>query len=99
MFVPGKESLPDFVMRVGRRRDRSGVHHPGKFFERLRDRNIEFFSDTSGPGKIDIVNGGELDRGNSGIEPRVIAPDMADADNTDAQFVRVHVGLFCKNQS
>jgi hypothetical protein len=46
---------------------------------------------------IDIVNGSEIRDRNFGVESRVIASDMADADDANAKSF--HLATFFKNQA
>ena len=74
------------MVEVRWRRNRSGVHQLGKFIERFRGSRAVFFANRIPPRKIDIVDRGEIRRRNFAIEPRVIASDMADAHDANANF-------------
>src|SRR2546423_15692163 len=74
------------MVNVRRRRDGHRVNQLSKFFEGFRRSGAIFFCNRTGARRIDIVDGGELRCRNLGIEPRVIAPDVADADNANAKF-------------
>src|SRR5712691_9917104 len=97
MFALRKQRMRNFVMGVGRRRDRCGIYHCREFFQRLCGGYAKFFRDRLRFGKIDIVDRGELGGRNIGIKSGVIAPDMPNAHNADAKFC--HDATFFKNHS
>src|SRR5437879_10264716 len=97
MFAALQKGKRDFMMRIGRRSDRSCVHQFGKFLKRPGRSDAVFFYNRTRSRKIDIVNGGEIRGRNFGVKSRVIASDMADADHANAKFV--HLATFSNNQS
>ncbi len=58
--------------------------------ERFCRRCAEFFANGVASRNIDIVHRSKFSRRNFGIEPRVIASDMANANNTNAEFFYRH---------
>src|SRR5437016_14301564 len=97
MFASLQESERDFVVRIRRRRDRSRVDELSKLIERFGRSRAVFFCNRVRPRKIDIVDGSKVRYRNFRIQPRMIASDMANANDTDAQFF--HLATFFKNQS
>ena len=87
MFAVRKQGPPHLVMRIRRRRNRSRINHLNKLVERFRRRRAKFFPDGVPSPKIEIVHRGELGRRNLRIEPRVVVPNMPDANDANAQFI------------
>src|SRR6266705_5463598 len=85
MFAARQQGTRNFVVRIGRRRNRGGIDHLNKFVERLRRRNAIFFRNGVRFRKIDIVNRGKLRRGSFSVEPGMIASTVSDANNADSQ--------------
>ena len=65
----------------------SRINHLNKLVERFRRRRAKFFPDGVPSPKIEIVHRGELGRRNLRIEPRVVVPNMPDANDANAQFI------------
>ena len=97
MFAATQQRKRNLVVRACRRRDRRRVHQFGEFLKRLGRSHAVFFCNRTRSRKIDIVNGGKVRGRNLGIEPRMIAPDMADADDANARSF--HLATFFKNHS
>ena len=86
MFAPSKQRTRNFVMCIRRRRHRGGVNQFHELIERLRRARVKFFSNGVRFRKIDVMNRGKVRRGNFGVEPGVIAPDVTDPNNSDTKF-------------
>ena len=87
-------------MRVRGGRDRGGVHLFRKFFEGRRGRHAEFRRATAPRTvAIRVVNRGESAVGSSRIKPRVIFPDVPDADHANAKRFHHACASFCRNHS
>src|SRR2546421_1953898 len=97
MFAALQKREPNFVMRIRRRCNRSSIDEFGEFIERFRSYSAAFSGNRVGAGKIDIVDGGEIRVPNFRVKPRVIAPNVTDADYANAKFF--HLATFFSNQS
>ena len=85
MFSPHEQLLRNLVMCVRWRGHGNRVNHSAEFIKRLCRRGAVFGGNVSRARKIDIVDGGELRRRKSGIKARVIAANVTDANDSNAQ--------------
>src|SRR6266705_4229015 len=91
MFPSRKQSSRDLIMSSGRGRYRSGVNYLNKFIERFCRSRAKSFPDRMASCKIDIIYRRKFRGRNLRVKPRVVASDMADADNSNAQFFYRHI--------
>src|SRR5260370_28033810 len=89
MLTAQEQRMPDLIVRVRRRRDRSRIDKFAKLFERFRGSDAILLRNRVGTIRIYIVNGGKFRRRNLRIKPGVIAPDVADANDANAHFLHV----------
>src|ERR1700738_2773702 len=87
----------DLEMRLSGSGDRRRVHRMGEFMKRSLGRSAIFLGNRVRARMIDIEDGSEVHGRNFGVNPRVIAPDMADTDYSNAKFF--HLATFLRNQS
>src|SRR4026209_2876568 len=86
MFAFRKQRARYRIVCIGRRRHGRGIDHLNKFIERFGRCRAEFPSDGAAPERIYIIHCRELDRWDLRIQPRMVAPDMTNPDNSDAQI-------------
>ena len=86
MFVLRKESARNCVVRIGGRCHGSRINHPDEFVERLRGGGAELGCNCSIRDRIDIIDSGELSGRSLRIQSGVIASDMTNANNANAQI-------------
>src|SRR5437763_5284754 len=86
MFALGQESACDVVVSIGGRCHRSGVNHPAEIIERFSRCRPELACNCAAPERLDVVYRGELSRRNFRVEPCMIASDMPNTNNANAQF-------------
>ena len=90
MFTLRKERPRHVVVCVGRRGHRSGIDCLDELINGFRRRCAKFSPDRVCFEKIDIVHGRKLSRWNFGVEPGMVASDMADSHNANARFLHRH---------
>src|SRR5205823_7613528 len=86
MFAFGKERARNLVMRVRGRCDGSRIDQSDEFVEGLCRCGAELYRNGAIADRIDVIDCGELSGPNLRIQPRMIAPDMANPNNTNAQI-------------
>src|SRR5437762_2371660 len=84
MFAFGKKRARNLVMRVGGRCDGSCIDQPDEFVEGLCRCGAELYRNGAIANGIDVIDCGELSGPNLRIQPSMIAPDMANPNNTNA---------------
>src|SRR6266496_1524055 len=93
MFTSRKERTRDLVMRIRRRCNRSRINHFNKLVERFRRDRVKFSPDRVSSGKIEIVDSAKIGRRNFSIKASVVASNMANSDDANAQFRRPILAL------
>src|SRR5262249_52357901 len=86
MFTVGKESPGNLVMSIGGRCHRSGVNHRDEIIERFSACRPEFARNVAVPERVHVVYRGKLSGGNFRIESCMIASDMPNTNNANAQL-------------
>src|ERR1044071_7682076 len=76
----------NLIVSIGRRCHRRGVNHPAEIIKRFGRRRSELGRDCATPQRVDIVNGGELSRGSFRVQSCMIASDMPNTNNANAQL-------------
>ena len=87
MFAFCQESVRYRVVRISWRCHGSGIDHLNKFVERFGRYRTEFPTDGAAPEMIHVIHCGELGRWNFRIQPRMVAPDVTNPNNSDAQVI------------
>ena len=64
----------------------SGINHRDEIIERFGRCRAEFARNGAAPERIHIIYRGELSGRNFRVEPRMIASDMPNTNNSNAQF-------------
>src|SRR6266699_2870814 len=91
MFPSRKQSSRNLIMSIGRGRHRSGVNYLNKFIERFCRSRAKSFPDRIAFCKVDIIYRHKFRGRNFRVKPRVVASDMADADDSNAKFFYRHI--------
>src|SRR5437763_11935490 len=86
MFALGQECACDVVVSIGGCCHRSGVNHPAEIIERFGRCRPELARNCAAPERLDVVYRGELSRRYFRVEPCMIASDMPNTNNANAQF-------------
>ena len=86
MFALGKESACNVVMSIGGRCYRSGVNQRDEIIERFGRCRTEFARNCAAPQRFHVVYRGEFSGWNLGIQPCMIASDMPNTNNANAQL-------------
>lgn len=86
MFSGAKKRMCDLIMTIRRSRDRSSVDQFAKMLQRCCRSCAIFFADGGRPRAVCVVDGGKFDVGHLGVEARVVAADVSDANDTDAKL-------------
>src|SRR6478736_1666616 len=86
MSALGQESACNLVMSIGGRCHGSGVNHRSEIIKRFGRCGSELARNGAAPGRLDVVNRGELSRRSFRVEPCMIASDMPNTNNANAQL-------------
>ena len=86
MLALGEESACNVVVSIGGRCHRSGVNHRDEIIERFGRCRAEFARNCATPERLHVVYRGELSGRNFRIEPCMIASDMPNTNNANAQL-------------
>src|SRR5882757_1050911 len=86
MFALGEESACNVVVSIGRRCHRSGVNHRDEIIERFGRFCAEFARNGATPERLHVVYRSELSGRNFRVEPCMIASDMPNPNNANAQL-------------
>src|SRR5437762_14021496 len=86
MFAFGEEGSCNVVVSIGTRCYRSGVNHCDEIIERFGRCRAEFARNGAAPERLYVVYRGELSGRNFRVEPCMIASDMPNANNANAQL-------------
>jgi hypothetical protein len=65
-------------------RNRRGIYHLGEFIERFRGLRAEFSANSAASERIDVIHCRELGRRKFRIQPRMVAPNVTNPDNSNA---------------
>jgi hypothetical protein len=84
MFAANQKLLRQFVMCVRRRGNRCRVDQLGEFRQRFRRHRAMFSSYVLPARKINIIDRGEFRRRKLSVKSCMIAPDVPNANNSDA---------------
>ena len=95
MLAPRQQLARDGKMHARRGRNRGSVNHSGKFAERCRGFSFVFPSNFVGSRRINIENRDEFRIWQLGIDARVIAADVTDAYDANAQFFHRTLAIVC----
>src|SRR5438876_5253604 len=87
MFAFCQESVRYRVVRISWRCHGSGIDRLNKFVERFGRYRTEFPTDGAAPEMVHVIHCGELGRWNLRIQPRMVAPDVTNPNNSDAQVI------------
>ena len=86
MFTLGEESACNVVVSIGGCCHRSGINHRDEIIERFGRCRAEFARNGAAPGRLHVVHRGELSGRNFRVEPCMIASDMPNTNNANAQL-------------
>src|SRR5215831_18360908 len=86
MFALGKESACNLIMSIRGCCHGSGVNHRAEIIKGFGCGRPEFARNCAAPQRLDVVNRGELSRRNFCVEPCMIASDMPNTNNANAQL-------------
>src|SRR6478735_8835033 len=86
MFALGEESPRNVVVSIGWRCHRSGVNRRDEIVERFGRRRAEFARNGATPERLHIVHRGELSGRSFRVDPCMIASDMTNPNNANAQL-------------
>src|ERR1043166_7617989 len=86
MFAVLQESVCNLIMSIGRRCHGGGINHPAEIIKRFGRCCPEFARNGAAPERLDVVYRGELRRRSFRIEPCMIASDMPNTNNANAQL-------------
>src|SRR5215471_10213307 len=86
MFAFGEQSACDVVVSIGGRCHGSGVNHLAEIIERFGRCRPGLTRNDAAPERLYIVYRGELSRRNFRVQPRMIASDMPNTNNANAQL-------------
>src|SRR5437660_11823704 len=85
MFAFCQESVRYRVVRISWRCHGSGIDHLNKFVERFGRYRSAFPTDGPAPEIIHVIHCGELGRWNFRIQPRMVAPDVTNANDSETK--------------
>src|SRR6476619_4727925 len=86
MFALVKESPCNVVVSIGGRCYRSGVNRRDEIIERFGGRCAEFARNGAAPERLHVVYRGELSGGSFRVDPCMIASDVTNPNNANAQL-------------
>src|SRR5262245_36305860 len=86
MFALGEESACNAIVGIGGCCHRSGVNHRDEIIKRFGRCRAEFARNCAAPGRLHVIYRSELSGRNFRIEPCMIASNMPNANNANAQF-------------
>src|SRR5258705_1577528 len=86
MFALGEESPCNVVVSIGGRCHRSGVNRRDEIVERFGRCRAEFARNRATPERLHVVYRGELSGRSFRIDPCMIASDMTNPNNANAQL-------------
>src|SRR5258705_5870312 len=86
MFALGEESPCNVVVSIGWRCHRSGVNRRDEIIERFGRCRAEFARNRATPERLHVVYRGELSGRSFRVDPCMIASDMTNPNNANAQL-------------
>jgi hypothetical protein len=86
MFALGEESPCNVVVSIGGRCHRSGINRRDEIIERFGRRRAEFARNGAAPERLHVVYRGELSGRSFRVDPCMIASDMTNPNNANAQL-------------
>src|SRR5215470_8522733 len=86
VFALGQQSACNFVVSIGGRCHGSRVNHPAEIIKRFGRRRPEFTRNAAVSKRVDVIYRGELSGFSFRVEPCMIASDMPNTNNANAQL-------------